>query len=115
MAPRREIVAIPAPTPHRRVNVGMANVGNFPATFRLSVTSADGRQIGGVAESGAPEDYVWVINNVEHQLGVTLDETMTLRITVIAGTGVAYASVIDAEGNTNFIPATPTQQQKKEP
>ena len=107
------IVAIPPSTPNRRVNVGMANVGPIPATFRLSATSSDGRQVGRFVESGVPEDYVWVVNNAEHQLGVNFDETMTLRIRVIAGTGVAYASVVDAEGNTNFIPATPTQEQKQ--
>jgi hypothetical protein len=105
------VVAIPEATLGRRVNVGMANVGAIPATFRLSARDRLGRQVGESVEQGVPEDQVWVVNDVEHHLGVKLDETMTLRITVIAGTGVAYASVVDFEGNSHFIPATPTQAE----
>jgi hypothetical protein len=59
-----------------------------------------------------PEDNVWFVNDVEAQLGVKLDETMTLRVTVIAGTGVAFASVIEPSGDAEFIAAIPTQQQQ---
>lgn len=107
------IIGVPPWTLGRRVNVGMANVGTIPATFRLTARTRRGEQVGKAVESGVPEDSVWLVNDAETQLGVKLDETMTLRITVIAGTGVAHASVVDIDGNSHFIPATPTQQQKE--
>lgn len=106
------ILAIPAPTHGRRVNVGMVNIGIIPATFRLSARSHSGQLVGRPVESGVPEDQAWVVNDVEHQLGVKLDETMTLRVTVIAGTGVAYASVAEISGDSQYIAAIPTQQQQ---
>jgi hypothetical protein len=42
---------------------------------------------------------------------VQLDETMSVRITVIAGTGVGFATVVDARGDSEFIAAIPAQQQ----
>jgi hypothetical protein len=105
------ILAIPPPTHGRRVNVGMVNIGIIPATFRLSARSRSGQLVGRPVESGVPEDQAWVVNDAEHQLGVKLDETMTLRVTVIAGTGVAYASVAEISGDSQYIAAIPTQQQ----
>ncbi|HVR39456.1 MAG TPA: hypothetical protein VMU84_10195, partial [Thermoanaerobaculia bacterium] len=96
------IVGIPGGAA-RRVNVGVVNIGIIPATFRIS---ANGRSI----ESGVPEDEVWLVNDLEHQLGVTLDETTTVRITAVAGTGVAFATVIDSTGDSEFIAAIPSQQ-----
>jgi len=61
--------------------------------------------------TGVPEDQVWFVNDTEHALGVTLDETMTVRITVIAGTGVAFATVVDYGGDSEYIAAIPAQQQ----
>jgi hypothetical protein len=97
----------------RRVNVGMANIGIIPATFRLVARTRTGEQAGKAVEGGVPEDNVWFVNDVEAQLGVKLDETMTLRVTVIAGTGVAFASVIEPSGDAEFIAAIPTQQQEQ--
>lgn len=98
------IIGVPEARGPRRVNVGIVNVGAIPATFRVSV----GRQS---MESGVPEDEVWMVLDLEHTLGVTLDDTTTIRITPIAGTGVAFASVIEANGDTQFIAAVPAQQQ----
>jgi hypothetical protein len=106
------IVGIPPPSdPPRRVNVGVVNVGTIPATFRVSARTRSGAAIGRSVESGVPEDQVWLVNDVEKELGVRLDETMTVRVTVIAGTGVAYATVVEYEGDSEFIAAIPAQQQ----
>lgn len=106
------IIAIPPATLGRRVNVGMANVGTIPSTFRLTAWTRTGKQVGEAIESGAAEDSLWIVQDAESQLGVKLDETMTLRISMVAGTGVAYASVVDLEGNSHFISATPTEAQE---
>jgi hypothetical protein len=54
---------------------------------------------------------VWLVNDIENELGVRLDETMTVRVTVIAGTGVAFATVVEYGGDSEFIAAIPAQQQ----
>jgi hypothetical protein len=106
------IVGIPtAPVEGRRVNVGVVNIGTIPATFRIDVRDRGGRSIGKPLESGVPEDQVWFVYSLEESLGVKLDETMTVRVTVIAGTGVAFATVIDPRGDSEFISAIPAQQQ----
>ena len=79
----------PATGEPRRVNVGVVNIGIIPATFRISARTRTGATIGRSVESGVPEDQVWLVNDIENELGVKLDETMTVRVTVIAGTGVA--------------------------
>ncbi|HEY0157209.1 MAG TPA: hypothetical protein VGF28_07995 [Thermoanaerobaculia bacterium] len=106
------IIGIPeSHEPGRRVNVGMVNIGIIPATFKVTVRDRTGKLVGTSVESGVPEDNVWLVNDVEHGLGVRLDPTMTVRVTVIAGTGVAFASVVEPNGDSEFIPAIPTQQQ----
>jgi hypothetical protein len=105
------IVGIPGMAAPRRVNVGVVNIGIIPATFRVSVRTRKGQTVGTSVESGVPEDQVWLVNDVENALGVQLDETMSVRITVIAGTGVAYATVVEASGDSEFIAAIPAQQQ----
>ena len=58
-----------------------------------------------------PEDQVWLVNDLEAALGVKLDETTTVRITVIAGTGVGFATVVEQTGDSEFIAAIPAEQQ----
>lgn len=100
-----------APPAGRRVNIGVVNIGTIPATFRVSVRDRHGRVLGRSVESGVPEGHVWFVNGVEDQVRVKLDETMTVRVTVIAGTGVGFATVIDARGDSEFIAAIPAQQE----
>ena len=95
----------------RRVNIGVVNIGTIPATFRISARTRTGAAVGQSVESGVPEDQVWLVNDVETALGVHLDETMTVRITVIAGTGVAFGTVVQYGGDSEFIAAIPAQQQ----
>lgn len=106
------IVGIPpAPPEGRRVNVGVVNIGTIPATFRVDVRDRRGRAVGRPVESGVPEDQVWFVNDLEQRAGVTLDESMTVRVTVIAGTGVAFATVVRSSGDSEFIAASPAEQQ----
>ena len=105
----------PIRTPGRRVNVGVVNIGLIPATFRITARTRTGRQLGKPVESGISEDEVWMVRDLERELGVTIDENTTLRITAIAGTGVGFATVVEPNGDNEFIPAVPSQQQKQEP
>jgi hypothetical protein len=105
------LVGIPAGGT-RRVNIGMVNIGTIPATFKITARTRTGAPAGRSVESGVAEDNVWLVNDVEAALGVKLDETMTVRVTVIAGTGVAFATVVSENGDSEFIAAIPTQQER---
>jgi len=106
------IVGVPAATVvGRRVNAGVVNIGIIPATFRFSVRTRTGQEIGRSVEQGVPEDQVWLVNDLEAALGVKLDETTTVRITVIAGTGVGFATIVEPSGDSEFIAAIPAEQQ----
>ncbi|MFZ2493271.1 MAG: hypothetical protein WA208_17470, partial [Thermoanaerobaculia bacterium] len=106
------VVGVPAVGPEpRRVNVGIVNIGIIPATFRITARDASGREIGTAAEAGIPEDEVWLVSDIERRLGVRLDETVTLRLSAIAGTGVGFATVVESNGDSEFIAAVPAQQQ----
>lgn len=101
----------PVPAEGRRVNVGVVNLGIIPATFRISARTRTGKEVGSYVESGIPEGQVWLTNDIEGALGVKLDETMTLRLTAIAGTGVGFATVVTTGGDSEFIAAIPAEQQ----
>ena len=102
------IIGIPAPSATgRRVNAGVVNIGIIPATFRFSARTRDGRTIGKSVESGVPEDQVWLVNDLEAALGVKLDETITVRVTVIAGTGVGFATIVEPSGDQAQVPTAP--------
>lgn len=100
-----------APVAGRRVNAGVVNIGIIPATFRFSARTRTGQPIGRSVEQGVPEDQVWLVNDLEAALGVKLDETTTVRVTVIAGTGVGFATVVEPSGDSEFIAAIPAEQQ----
>jgi hypothetical protein len=101
------IVGIPGGGIARRVNIGVVNVGTIPATFRISARNAAGMTIGSFYEEGVPEDETRLVSDVESMLHVQLDESATLHITPVAGTIVAYATVIGAGGDSEFIAAIP--------
>lgn len=108
------IVGLPAATEGRRINVGMVNTGNIPATFRISARTRTGQLLGREIESGVPESEIWLVPNLENVMGATFDENTIIRITPVAGTGVAFASVVDIAGANEFIAAVPTQVQQDE-
>jgi len=95
----------------RHPGMASVNIGTIPATFQVSARTRTGATVGRTVESGVPEDQVWFVNDAEHALGVQLDETMTVRVTVVAGTGVGFATVVDYGGDSEFIKAIPAQQQ----
>ena len=102
------IVGLPGGGPlRRRINVGVVNIGRIPATFRVIVTGANGKQIGGHLELGISEDESHLQNDIEAAVGTELDETKTLHVRIVAGTCLAYATVVDASGDNQFIPAVP--------
>jgi len=101
------IVGVPGGGLARRVNVGIVNVGLIPATFRITAQTRDGQTIGRSFEEGLPEDESKLVSDIETALGVQLDDTTTLHVTPVAGTIVAYATVIGANGDSQFLSAVP--------
>jgi hypothetical protein len=102
-APELTIVGIPAAA-GRRVSIGVVNTGIAPAMFKVS---ADG---GKAFEVEAPEDDLRLVTEPEKRLGVAITPATTLRIAPKSGTGVAFATVVDADGGTQFIAAVPSQK-----
>jgi hypothetical protein len=101
--PELTIVGVPAAT-GRRVSVGVVNTGIAPAIFKVS---ADG---GKTFEIEAAEDDLQLVTEPEKRLGVAITPSTTLRILPMSGSGVAFATVVDSDGGTQFIPAVPSQK-----
>ncbi len=95
---------------NRRINLGVVNVGEIPATVRVTVRTRDGRLVGKPIETGFAEDETWNLVDAESSLGVRIDDTMIVHMTVVAGTCVGYATVVEFTGDTQFLPAVPAQQ-----
>jgi hypothetical protein len=98
------IVGIPG-TAQRRVNLGIVNVGKIPATFRITLRTRTGQQIGKTLEEGLGEDESRMIADAEKTIGAPIDETTAVHITMAAGTGVAYASIVKPNGDSQFLRA----------
>jgi hypothetical protein len=109
-APDLTIVGIPGGAT-RRVNVGFVNVGTVGATIRVTAQTRGGKVIGKPYEEGVAEDESLLLTNVEQLLGVTIDESVTVHVTMIAGEGVAYATVIEFSGDSQLLAAVPASQQ----
>lgn len=95
----------------RRVNLGVVNVGDAPLTFRITVRNARGAAVGRVIRRGIQEDEPFFILDAARALEVPLDASVAVHVEMIAGTGIAYATVVDgATGDSQFIPAVPSQR-----
>jgi hypothetical protein len=101
--PELTIVGIPA-TAQRRMSIGVVNTGIAPAIFRVTV---DG---GKPFEIAAPEDDLQLVPEPEKKLGIAIGPATTLRIAPLVGSGVAFATIVDANGDTQFLPAVPSQK-----
>lgn len=103
------IVGIPSGT-ERRVNLGVLNFGLVPATFRLAAFTRTGQRVGRVVQQTLDSDDVYFLEDAERVFGVRLDETMTVRAWTIGGTAMAYASIVEPNGDSQFLAAVPSQQ-----
>jgi hypothetical protein len=101
--PELTIVGLPAAA-GRRVSIGVVNTGIAPASFKVS---ADG---GKTFVIEAAEDDLQLVTEPEKRLGIAITPVTTLRIAPASGSGVAFATVVDVDGGTQFIPAVPSQK-----
>ncbi|HSP16848.1 MAG TPA: hypothetical protein VLV78_19030 [Thermoanaerobaculia bacterium] len=103
------IIGFPGGAPtERRINVGVVNVGDIPASFRITVRTRAGGAIGKPIEEGLPEDESMHVTDIEHAVGVSIDENNVIEVSMIAGTCVAYATVVGNDGSNQFIAALPS-------
>src|SRR2546428_5434693 len=93
----------------RRVNLGLVNIGEVPATFRIAVYARSGQRVGRVIKRVLSEDELYVLADAEGALGVPFDETMTVRLTIDGGVAAGFASVVEGNGDSQFLPAVPVQ------
>jgi len=109
--PELAVVGLPAMTSSgRHLNLGAVNVGIVPAKVRITVRRAsNGSVIGKPVEAWIEEDHVFIIRDIETALGFRIDETMIVRMSVLQGTCVGFATVVGQDGDTQFIAAVPAQ------
>jgi len=101
------IVGIPSGA-ERRVNVGVVNVGQVPITFHVAAFTRTGQRVGRIIEQTLDSDEVYYQTDADRGLGIPLDETMTVRVKMPAGAAIAYASVVDSNGDSQFVAAVPS-------
>ncbi|HEX9502279.1 MAG TPA: hypothetical protein VGA10_11555, partial [Thermoanaerobaculia bacterium] len=107
-APDLTIVGIP-PGAERRVNIGILNASQVPITFRLAAFTRTGQRAGRIIQNTLDSDESFDLADADRALGVPLDETMTVRVKMLSGTAMAYASVVDVNGDSQFVAAVPSQ------
>jgi hypothetical protein len=106
---RLTVIGLPGGGPlARRINAGVVNVGDIPATIRISVRTSRGATVGRPVEIGIPEAESIQMTDIEHETGASIDENRIVDIAVIAGTCVGYATVVEPDGSNQFIAAVPS-------
>jgi len=102
------IVGIPSGA-GRRVNIGVVNVSQVPITFRVAAFTRTGQRAGRIIQETLDSDEVYYQADADRGLGIPLDETMTVRVKMAAGAAIAYASIVDTNGDSQFVAAVPSR------
>lgn len=95
----------------RRVNVGVVNIGDIPGTFRITARTRQGREVGTPFEVGIPEDDLFLLPDVEETLRTQIDESVTVHVRIIAGTCIAFATIVETDGDNQLVPAVPSPRR----
>jgi hypothetical protein len=94
---------------HKKVQVGVISTGPSPAHFRVTAETGAQQQTSGAVEATVDEDRTYVINDAVQELGIPFREPVVIRINMLNGRAIAYATVIDrGTGLHQTIPAFPT-------
>ena len=109
--PRDQLSILGFSTRHNLINLGVVNVGESPMIMRMTVVAANGVRIGKTIEQSVDEDQAFVISDAEKELGLRLDPTMTAHVAVLGGRAVAFATTIEANGDTEFLAGVPSSQK----
>jgi hypothetical protein len=80
-----------------RTNIGLLNFGANPATFRVRLFDADGRQVGTTLNRTVEGEDYWQRDDVFNRQGAGVQNIAyaTVEITSETGFGWAFASVVD--------------------
>ena len=94
----------------RHLNIGAVNVGIVPANVKITARRANnGRAVGKPVEAWIEEDQVFITRDIEVAAGLRIDATMIVRMTVVQGSCVGFATVVGQDGDTQFVAAVPAQ------
>jgi len=96
-------------TEGQRVNIGVVNIADTPARVRFYATTADGEIVGVPVEMGISEASSYLLPDVSRQLGIPIDTRVIVRIRILEGSVIGFASVIEGvTGDQEFLPAVVT-------
>jgi hypothetical protein len=111
--PELAIIGLPSlSSGGRHLNVGVVNVGIVPANIKITARLArGGAPVGKTIEAWIDEDQVFMVRDIEAAFGMRLDESTLIRVTMIQGTAVGFASVVGQEGDAQFLAAVPAQSK----
>jgi hypothetical protein len=96
--------------PVDRMNIGIVNVGRTPATFTITPLRNESWPGGTRAiRAGAEEQSSYSLGQADWQLGARVDEGLILRVDVHQGDIIAYASVVEPNGDTMMVVGVPVK------
>ena len=109
--PRDQLSILGFSERHNLINLGVVNVGQVPLTFQMTLAGPGGTKIGQSVQETVNESEAFVVTDAERALGVKLDSTMTANVKVMAGSAVAFANSIEANGDAQFLAGVPSSQR----
>ena len=109
--PRDQLSVVGFSPRHSLINLGIVNLGETPTIVRLTIVNANGAKISRMIQREVFEEQALIITDAERELGAKLDPTTTAQITVIHGRAVAFATTIEANGDTQFLAGVPSSQK----
>jgi hypothetical protein len=102
--PGKQIVFTGLQSRDSRLNLGVVNVGDSDARFRIFITDARGALTGAMLEEGALENESYFLVDAPRLLGLELAPDDILHVQPLTGKALAFLSVVDpATGQTFSI------------
>lgn len=96
-------------TEGERINIGVVNIADMPARIRFYATTAEGEIVGVPVETSVGEASSYLLPDANRQLGIPIDERVIVRVRVLQGSVIGFASVIEGlTGDQEFLPAVVT-------
>ena len=94
---------------HRRVNIGLVNVGEGDMVFNISLRRRDGSIAGTPIEGSVAEGDRYQLVNSERTFGAAIEAGWFIHVRIHRGRAIGFASVIDGmTGASQLIPARPS-------
>lgn len=106
---KQQLLLTGIPGAGRRVNIGVVNVGDTGARYRFWATTLSGTAIGEPYVRASDEYESFLLVDANAVLGVPIDESIIVHVSLLSGSAIGYASIIDpATGDSQTLPAIPS-------